>query len=606
MLLILTGPGEFDLEDGDLPAEHPSGRLGSPSRIASSEHVLLEIGVRRLAGSDQRAKPSQFPEQIVVRQFAHVGECTRGREAAFRPPTSLSSMSNTRWRDAGGPAWTLVGLVTVMLVVWMLLVPQGGQPDEAGHLVRSAALVRLDSGGGAYELPDRFRIAEPACYAFDSTVPASCSEVPDHSDELVVLTSRAGNYPPGGHLLFGVASALPGLDPIWWGRLAAVAVAALLVGWSLVVAVRHEAATAAGLLVGLTPMAWSIMPAVNPSSFAIAGSAALWVGLLTSLPGRFTNSGTWLLVGGWTALIASRRDGLVWACIIVALTCLAQRYRPIDLVRRLDRAQLAVAGVATLGTLGWAVVIASGTARWSAVAPVAVVGAELAVRRWPLPGAVSVGARVLAITTIGAVSAAAWAVLVTARSGGWDTNLLLTLIAQTDENLIEAVGVLGWLDTPVPGLVVDAWLVTTGALVAVGIMAGTWRPAAVLAGATVITSWTFELVQGNDSGTYWQGRYSLPLLIGVPLLLVTRSGRVADRLVVPAATAALAFVNIAAWAAARRYGVGHLGSHLPWRWDTPLHPVPPLVLLIVLAIASVGLLVVLLRDEVDRLPAAGR
>ena len=37
--------------------------------------------------------------------------------------------------------------------------------------------------------------------------------------------------------------------------------------------------------------------------------------------------------------------------------------------------------------------------------------------------------------------------------------------------------------------------------------------------SAVATSWLFELFQGNTTGTYWQGRYSLPLLVGVPLLL---------------------------------------------------------------------------------------
>ncbi|MFZ9016171.1 MAG: DUF2142 domain-containing protein [Ilumatobacteraceae bacterium] len=509
-------------------------------------------------------------------------------------------------RDGRQAAWALVALVGLVLVVWMLLVPQGGQPDEAGHLVRSAALVRLDDRDYAYELPDRYRIAEPACYAFDPSVPATCSPVPDHTDELVVLTSRAGNYPPLGHLVFGAASSLPGLDPIWWGRLAAVVVSALLVGWSLAVAARHEPVLAAGLLLGLTPMAWSIMAAVNPSALTIAGAAALWVGLLTKPFDRVDRASEWLLVWGWTAMVASRRDGLVWACLVLAAVCLTRRSRPLDLLRGLGRTRLGIAASATLVTLVWAVVAASGTARWSLVAPLVVVAVDVGLRWWPRFGSTRRATRVLTVLAVGTAAVVGWILLVARRPGGWDGTLLLTVIAQTDENLVEAVGVLGWLDTPVPAVIVDAWLVAMGALVAVGIAARTWRPAAVLAVVTVLTSWTFELVQGNDSGTYWQGRYSLPLLIGVPLLLVARSARASERLVVPVASAAVLFIDVAAWAAARRYGVGHGGSHLPWRWDTPLQPVPPVILLVVLGLASIGILLVLFGRGVERRPTAGR
>ena len=121
-----------------------------------------------------------------------------------------------------------------------------------------------------------------------------------------------------------------------------------------------------------------------------------------------------------------------------------------------------------------------------------------------------------------------------------------------------------------------------------------------VAAATVLTSWTFELVQGNTSGTYWQGRYSLPLLVGVPLVLAFRAGRSADRLVAPVTVASLLFVNVAAWAAARRWGVGHAGSHLPWRWDTALQPVHPLLVLLVMAGASAALAVAIARPATAR------
>lgn len=51
----------------------------------------------------------------------------------------------------------------------------------------------------------------------------------------------------------------------------------------------------------------------------------------------------------------------------------------------------------------------------------------------------------------------------------------------------------------------------------------------------------------------------------------------------------LLVLNLGAWAAARRWGVGLDGSYLPWRWDTSLQPVPSVLPLALLAACSLGL-----------------
>ena len=56
---------------------------------------------------------------------------------------------------------------------------------------------------------------------------------------------------------------------------------------------------------------------------------------------------------------------------------------------------------------------------------------------------------------------------------------------------------------------------------------------------------------------------------------------------------ALVVLNVAAWAAARRWGVGNDGSMMPWDWDTIHSPVPPIAVLAALAALSGGLAVTL-------------
>ncbi|MAT07121.1 MAG: hypothetical protein CL424_18970 [Acidimicrobiaceae bacterium] len=499
--------------------------------------------------------------------------------------------------------WLVAALVGGMLLSWLLIVPPGAQPDEHSHLVRSGALVlRADGDDGFYLLPDRYLMTDPGCYAFDPFAPATCAEPPAPTGDDVVVLTRADDYPLGGHLLTGAATLLPGLDPVWWARLVTAAVATVFVTAAVVLALRRSRLLAGALLVALTPMAWSSLPSANPSTYAIAGAAALWVALLTTAPReRITPWVAWLIAAGWTSLVVSRRDGLVWACIIVFAVAVYRRSELLDLGRRLLIGPLAVAGTATASTLVWGLTSDSRTSQLVVVAPIALALAELVRQR---SGAIPPEARWWMVGIGAATALVAWPLVVSTRGGGWDTDLTVAIINQTDDNLVEAIGRLGWLDAPIPAFAVYAWLLVIGGAIAYALI--TDQRGLVVAGSVVavaaVSSWTFELLQDNDSGTYWQGRYSLPLLIGAPLLLVAAPSdargptiaRFARQLAVWAAVTGVAVVNLGAWAAARRWGVGLDGSYLPWRWDTALQPVAPLLPLVVLAACSVALAVVIL------------
>ena len=85
------------------------------------------------------------------------------------------------------------------------------------------------------------------------------------------------------------------------------------------------------------------------------------------------------------------------------------------------------------------------------------------------------------------------------------------------------------------------------------------------------------------------------MLAGIPLLLGTAQvpAAVAARVARCAGCVALVVVNVAAWAAARRWGVGTHGSLMPWNWDTTHTPVPPIVVLAALAALSIALVAAL-------------
>jgi hypothetical protein len=193
------------------------------------------------------------------------------------------------------------------------------------------------------------------------------------------------------------------------------------------------------------------------------------------------------------------------------------------------------------------------------------------------------------------VATATVAVALARRPGGWDWSLARAVVGQTGTHLVEAIGVLGWLDAPLPWLVVVGWIAVVGVLLA-GALATEVRSPLTAVGVLVVavsTSWVFELLQGNATGRYWQGRYSLPLLVGIPIVL---AGAVRSRQVTRTAVVmALVLLNAALWAAARRWGVGLQGSLRPWDWDTPHTPLPTLIVLVAHALGSVALAAAVLR-----------
>jgi len=511
----------------------------------------------------------------------------------------------------GGIIWLLIGGV---VGCWMLLMPPGAGPDEHSHLVRSGAVVRADfDSARTYELPDSYRVPEPGCYAFDATIAASCTAWPATTGATVPFASRAGDYPVWGHAVYGFASLAPGLAPLWWARVIGAASAVGLVGWALRATIGSRPLATTAVLVGLTPMAWSVFAAVNPSSFVTAGAIALWVGLLSGAAPPNVRI-DWLVAIGWAALVLPRRDGLIWACLTAVIALAATDRSAIEWWRSITFGARAVIVISTLATVAWGVTSDSRTSQMVVVAPLIVVAAET-VRWWSArPGTTRCNS-LIGFGGLAAVGMAGLVVLMSRRPGGWDTDLAVDVVAQTDENLIEAIGVLGWLDTVVPWFAVFTWLVLIGVLVAVALLSGlrslAW--ASLLAATTVVTSWVFELYQGNSSGTYWQGRYSIPLLIGIPLLLTLDTSRLAEtahgllrRVDALVGAGALLILNIAAWATARRFGVGTDGSHLPWRWGLEIQPIPPLIVLIAHAALTIALLAVVLAERPRSVVAADR
>lgn len=490
----------------------------------------------------------------------------------------------------------IIGALLLITTSWALTVPPGAGADEPGHLVRAGAVVRGDWSGDdvgvisleAHVLPDSYVVPE-TCYAFQPDVPVSCAPPVVRTGADVTLTTRADEYQIWPHLVYGLPTLLPGPAAVWWARLAGVVIVVALVGSALVTA-RTEGHRS-GLLVALTPMALGTFATVNPSTFAIAGAIAVWA--VAARRGPWTVGAEWLLAGGWAAMSLSRRDGLIWAVLVVVLMQWTIGWSSLDRWRSMGWGPRVVIAASSAVTVAWGLTNDSRVSQLVALSPFALVAGELLGRVWT--GRNTRRERLAIVLGVVGTTAAITVLALMRRPGGWDTALAREVVGQTGIHLVEAIGVLGWLDAPLPWVVVVGWVTLVGVLVAGALATESRRPAiAVTVLAVAIgTSWVFELLHGNTTGRYWQGRYSLPLLVGVPIVL---SGAVRSREVVRAVVmSSLLLSNAALWSAARRWGVGLQGSLRPWDWDTPHTPFPTIVVLLVHACGTVLLASAVLR-----------
>jgi hypothetical protein len=182
-----------------------------------------------------------------------------------------------------------------------------------------------------------------------------------------------------------------------------------------------------------------------------------------------------------------------------------------------------------------------------------------------------------------------------------------TTIKLTGPRLRQCIGDFGWLDTPVPAWVVGLWTACVVGLIAVALTlsAACRRALPVLALLIIAMALALESPELNKISAYWQGRYWLPVLIGLPLVASTftweprrhERGQTGRRWVAPTLTLGLGLVLLVAQVgsfehALTRYEVGlDLPSGSSTRWLPPGGHVPVVVAFVVGAVVTLALAV---------------
>lgn len=479
------------------------------------------------------------------------------------------------------PFLLIAALLAAVVASQILLTPRNAGPDEPAHIVRGAGIVRGDvfgtaptgevsagvaaTGRGevstavrAFDVPRWVTEPSEVCFAANPWASAACAiDAPPAIAPSAPVISTASYYPVWGHLLPGLATLMiDGPSALWLARAAHAALPVVLIAATLALLIERQRPLLAlsSVLVSLTPMTMFLLAVVNPSGLAIAGALALTVALDDAL--RHECRPGWLLYAGFAALVLPRDDGPLWAVLCTGLVLLANRAAPWSLRRLLPGAGWAVVTTVWLVGAGWSLFV----------------GSEL--------------------------------VSVEKPAAGWE--FIESVIVGVGDHINEAIGVFGWLDTPMPTWGSALWIMAFGMIAMAAATVDDRARLRVLGIAValfVLVAWTLEAIEGRRAGLFWQGRYGLPVVVS-GLALAGNSecrGRVVGRMaaVLPGAVAVIVW-NAAVFRQSQRWAVGIGGSIRPWTWDVYGTPLPVVVLLMVHMFASTALLVVLVRASPAR------
>lgn len=439
---------------------------------------------------------------------------------------------------------------------WAVATPLSSAPDEGAHLVKAAAIARGQLHGEdrvttlgfiqigyltVVRVPGTFKTlsSEQQCFYRQPQITPACV-APFRADPRVQdVNTSAGRYPPYYYLpLVPFVRAFPSRHGYYLLRAIEAVLSAAFLASAFASAQRLGRWALVGVGVAATPMAFYLAGTINPNGLEISADIALWA----------------------SAIALARApviDERLLARTAIAFTAAA-------VVRQLSFPVAAFARVVPL--------LLAGRTRLRAI---------VALRRFRLW---------VGVVALAGAAWLAWTLAIgpTPRASLHQTYSVTSNLQNQWKTFEQAIAWFGGFEVRV---VVAAfiWAAALLALVVAAFVFARACEAAALVGviaAAVALGIVIPLLNQPPLYHLWQGRYSLPLLVGAPILagaiLGNRVARRGTRTALWILVGALGFGQILAFAgAARRYAVGAHGPLvyvLHPRWEGIVTPAAPLLL----------------------------
>jgi hypothetical protein len=451
-------------------------------------------------------------------------------------------------------------LLFVMGASWAVASPLLSGSDEGAHAIKAAAVVRGELRGAntgprgrpwLVHVPASFAQAQvplTLCYLYRTGTAGSCGFSVGGPTSIEQVNTQFGGYPPLYYLVVGLPSlAAPSALGLYLMRLVSVAITSAFLASALVSAFswRRSRMLVLGTGVAIVPTVIYLGAVLNDSGLEISPAICLWVSLLVFVLDPPPGGGGRLLTRAGIsagALALARPLSPLWL-VVIACTVLAlvSRKRLAAVLRRRDvQAWAAIVAVCTVLAVVWTTSVG-----------VAVVG-----RRCP--------SRCTSPFVTGYV------------------------LSHTDSYIRQMTGLFSYNNVAAPLFTFVLWWTLVAALAAVALVVGRRRQALVLVGlaaATIFLPVAIQVVEAYNYGILWQGRYSLPLATGIPLLAAFIIGRrspgleLRHRRLATTAIAAIAVGHAGAFIWCLRHFMWGRGqwSFLHSQWEPP---VPGIVLVI--------------------------
>ena len=409
-----------------------------------------------------------------------------------------------------GRAWPPVFLVFFLIcAAWVFASPYDGAPDEVRHLIRAAGVVEGQifakpatepglGNAGAYQTVPRGLVRGRAptsrynyCYHWLPARSAACAPVPGGGGKApTTVITGAGRYNPVYYAAVGEPLVL---WPSWTGILlarlisAALCAAFLASAWLSCLEWRRSRLLIAGLLVAATPAFFELAGGVNPNSLEIAAGISLAAAAIPLLlDGGVTDAQGWARRAA-VAAIAIGQFRSMGPELIAGLLVVLLLPPPWARLRQLWKRR----------SVRW----------WSAgVLASCVLGGT-----WTI---------ISGVGDIGNIAHSRYTTGLILRTEFEFNGLLLRVVEQMIDGF-------SYYDTKPPHLILAVWAIAICFLLATAFVWGTslerWRLAALITGTLAIPV-LFEVAAANTFGLSFQGRYILPLAVGIPMLAAFITG----------------------------------------------------------------------------------
>jgi hypothetical protein len=382
---------------------------------------------------------------------------------------------------------TVLAATILLQAAWILALPAFSGSDEFDHVYKAESVAHgqlLDDGatatghGRLLAVPeDVVTAATDMCESYKYTGRDNCHPGEEEANGLVSVASGAATYNPTYYAVVGLlAQPFDGAASDFAMRACTAILAALLLAWASVVTSSwaRNAWPLVGLLVAVTPVLLYSTAVTSPNGVGYAAACLLWAaGLgLVETPKRPHVAA---LTTAALVVMATHTTGVLWLAVITVVIALLQppsSWRALCLqAQRPLTVAAAVVCVGGLACVSW-ILLAKTNA-------VAVTGMG--------SGQAPVGDLVVAQFV--------WA--------------------------LQTVAAFPLRNESAPVVVYVLWLLPFIALLAVGFRRATMRVRVV--GTALLAAWiavpmTLTLVSYAAEGLAWQGRYALPLAVGLPAL----------------------------------------------------------------------------------------